>query len=1146
MHFSTQTAHERRSVFDRIVLSSQTRFYMKVNILLFLLTAFSSSLLLAIDGSGQDIEKESVTVGLNGEALASGLKSIEAQSSFRFTYRVSEISTYDKIKLRTGTRSVKTTLDLLLAQTNLTYNQIGNYIVLSPKEEAPVQGFNVRGRVTSGDEPLPGVNVIVKGTTQGTSTDADGRFTMSLDDPDAVLIFSFIGYVTQEVAVRSRSELNVSMSSDMQSLEEVVVVGYGTVNKRDLTGSVASVSSEQLKQVPITSLEQGIQGRVAGVQVTQASTAPGGGITIRVRGGTSINAGNEPLYVIDGFPIYNDATMMPSTVDEGVSPNPLSTINPSDIESIEILKDASATAIYGARGANGVVIITTKRGKPGKARISYEGYYGVQEVAKRYEMMNAADYATMVNEIAERKGHAPYLPTPESYENNDTDWQDLIFQQAPIQNHQISISGGDRGLNYTFSGNYYDQEGIVKNSGFKRYSFRVNLDKEVNERFKIGNTLSINRSITNSLVANGENSPQNGIIGAALTALPILPVKDENGNYVFANYANKYSTRLNPRDNDNPVALTTGYFDEMISDRVIGNIFGEYKILDGLKFHVSFGADLAKNNREIYFDRTTYYGSVKNEGGYARTAYSEKSSFLNENMLTYNKTFGNDHDLNVMLAYTWQNEVFKSHSIVNVNFITDIQKNAGIETGNRAGGPSINASQQRWDLVSWVGRVNYGFKHKYLFTATARMDGSSRFGDGNKWGFFPSGAFAWRVSDENFLSSSRTVSDLKLRVSYGLTGNTEIGTYRSLAALENVRYSFNGNPVIGFIPSSLGNPDLRWETTKQFDIGLDLGLLNDRIVLNMDYYRKRTDDLLLEVTLPISSGFTTALKNSGSVENKGVELGLTGRVLDKKFKWTTNFNIAANRNLVVDLGESDRFFGLDLPVKFISATLVQEGYPLGAYYGLKVDGVIRNEEELAAYKPAAQVGDYRIVDQNDDGKIDGDDRVIVGNPNPDYIYGWNNNFEYGNFSLNVFFQGVEGMDVLNINLIQFENLAVKVNNTKRRFTERWTPENPNAKFPKYGPGEQAVGSNEMNSQVVEDGSHLRLKAVTLGYNVPLKSDKIHSLKFYVTGKNLFTITDYSGYNPEVNSRGQSNVNRNIDWGAYPLDRSYVFGVNLTF
>ncbi len=1146
MHFSTQTAYGIRLVYDRLFLSSQIRFYMKVNIFLFLLTALSSSLLLATDGSGQDIERERVTVGLHNEALASGLKSIESQSSFRFTYKVDEISTFDKMKIRTGTRSVKSTLDLLLVDTNLTYDQVGNYIVLSPKTEVPVQGFSVRGRVTTEGDPLPGVNVIVKGTSEGTSTDADGRFSILLNDPDATLIFSFIGYVTQEVAVRSRGEINVSMASDVQSLEEVVVVGYGTVNKRDLTGSVASISSDQLKEVPISSLEQGIQGRVAGVQVTQASSAPGGGITIRVRGGTSINAGNEPLYVIDGFPIYNDASLAPSTVDEGVAPNPLSTINPGDIESIEILKDASATAIYGARGANGVVIITTKRGKPGKARITYDGYYGVQEVAKRYEMMNAQEYATMVNEIAERKGHAPYLPTPESYENNNTDWQDLIFQQAPVQNHQISVSGGDKGLNYAFSGNYFDQEGIVKNSGFKRYSFRVNLDKEINDRLKIGNTLSINRSITNSMVTNGENSPSNGIIGAALSMLPILPVKDENGKYVYANYAGKYSTRLAPRDNDNPVALTTDYFDEMVSDRVMGNIFGEYKILDGLKFNVSFGGDLSKNYREIYFTRNTYYGSVKNEGGYARTGYSEKTSFLNENMLTYDKTFGRDHDLNLMVAYTWQNEMYKSHSLVNINFITDIQQNAGIETGNRAGGPSIGANQQRWDLVSWVGRANYGFKHKYLFTATARMDGSSRFGAGNKWGFFPSGAFAWRVSDESFLNSSRAISDLKFRVSYGVTGNTEIGTYRSLASLTNVRYSFNNNPVIGFIPSSLGNPDLRWETTKQFDVGVDLGLVRDRVTLNMDYYIKRTDDLLLEVTLPISSGFTTALKNSGSVQNKGLELGLSGKVLVKEFKWNTSFNIAGNRNVVLDLGESDRFFGQELPVKFISATLVQEGVPLGAYYGLKVDGVIANEQELEAYKPAAQVGDYRVVDQNDDGKINGDDRVILGNPNPDFIYGWTNNFEYKNFSLNVFLQGVEGMDVLNINLIRYENLAVKVNNTKRRFTERWTPENPNATFPKFGPGEQAIGANEMNSMVVEDGSHLRLKAVTLGYNVPLKSEKFNSLKFYVTGKNLFTITDYTGYNPEVNSRGQNNVNRNVDWGSYPLDKSYVFGVNLTF
>lgn len=1147
MQIFTQMAYGIwRSLF-RLFLSSQIRFFMKVNMFAILISGLSSSFLFATNSNGQDLEKEQVTLELHNETLSEALRYIEKQSSFRFTYKAEEISGFDRLKIKRETRSVKTTLDLLLRNTNLQYNQVGNYIVLSPKLSLPDQDMIVSGRVTNEDgEGLPGVNVILKGSTQGTATDVQGDFTLSVPDEDAVLIFSFIGYEAQEISVRARAVINVSMVPDVRSLAEVVVVGYGTVNKRDLTGAISSISSEQLKEVPITSLEQGMQGKVAGVQVTQASSAPGGGISIRIRGGTSINAGNEPLYVIDGFPVYNDASLAPSTVNEGVAPNPLSTINPNDIESIEVLKDASATAIYGARGANGVVLITTKRGKPGKAIISYEGYYGVQEVAKKYEMMNAQEYATAVNEIAERKGQAPYLPTPESWDNNDTDWQDEIFTQASIQNHQISILGGDESVKYAFSGNYYNQEGIVKNSGFKRYSFRVNLDKDISSRFKIGNNLSINRSLTNSIVTNGENSPSNGIIGAALSMLPILPVRDENGKYVYANYANTYSTKLNPRDNDNPVALTTDYFDEMVSDRVIGNIFGEYKILEGLQFKMSFGADVIKNHREIYFTRNTFYGSVKNEGGYANTGYSEKTSFLNENVLSYSKSFNKDHDLNLTLAYTWQNEMYKSHSIVNIGFITDIQKNAGIETGNREGGPSINAGEQRADIVSWVGRGNYIFKDRYLFTVTGRMDGSSKFGAGNKWGFFPSGAFAWRVSDENFMSGSRIFSDLKVRLSYGVTGNTEIGTYRSLAGMDDVRYSFNGSPVIGFIPNSLGNPDLKWETTKQFDVGLDIGLLKDRISLNMDYYEKRTDDLLLDITLPISSGFTRALKNSGSVENKGIELGINGKVLVNAFKWSTNFNISANRNKVIDLGESDRFFGEELPVKFISATLVQEGLPLGAYYGLQVDGLINDEAELESYKPGGQVGDYKIVDQNDDGKINGDDRVVLGNPYPDFIFGWSNNFEYRNFSLNVFLQGVEGMDVLNINLIRYENLAIKVNNTKRRFTERWTPENPDAKFPKFGPGDQAVGANEMNSQVVEDGSHLRMKAITLGYTVPLKSDRINNLKIYFTAKNLFTITNYTGYNPEVNSRGQNNVNRNVDWGSYPLDRSFLCGVNLSF
>lgn len=1142
------------------------------------MSAFTLAFLLLWQGPVQ--AKDSVTeiqisLSVQDRPLKEALRKIEMQTGLKFFYLSSQIDTDRKVTIEAQDIPLNTVLNNLFRDTGISYSFTGKQIILKRPDKGSETGsadpifvpeaddviktvvidmapqivslLRLTGQVLNEErQPLPGVNVLIKGTTNGTTTDVQGNYSLEVENENATLVFSFIGYQSQEVQVSSRTVINVSMVPDVTSLAEVVVVGYGTVNKRDLTGAISSISSEQLKEVPITSLEQGIQGKVAGVHVTQASSAPGGGITIRVRGGTSINAGNEPLYVIDGFPVYNDASMAPSTVDEGVPPNPLSSINPNDIESIEVLKDASATAIYGARGANGVVIITTKRGKPGKAAITYDGYYGVQEVAKKYEMMNAQEYATSVNELAARKGHAPYLPSPESWDNNDTDWQDEIFTKAPIQNHQISVMGGDESINYAFSGNYYDQEGIVKNSGFKRYSFRLNLDKKINERFKIGNSLSINRSITNSLVTNGENSPSNGIIGAALNMLPILPIRDENGNYVYANYANNYSTRLNPRDNDNPVALTTDYFDEMVSDRVIGNIFGEYKILEGLQFRVSFGADVIKSNREIYFTRNTYYGSIKNEGGYARTGYSEKTSFLNENILSYTKRFNDTHDLNVTLGYTWQNELYKSHSLVNINFITDIMQNAGIESGNREGGPSIGAGEQRSDIVSWVGRANYIFKDKYLFTVTGRMDGSSKFGAGNKWGFFPSGAFAWRISDENFMANNRVFSDVKLRLSYGVTGNTEIGTYRSLAGLDDVRTSFNGNPVIGFVPNSLGNPDLKWETTTQFDAGLDIGLIKDRLSINMDYYIKNTDDLLLEITLPISSGFTRALKNSGSVQNKGIELGISGKVLVNAFKWDTHLNLSANRNMVTDLGESDRFFGAELPVKFISATLVQEGYPLGAYYGWKVDGVIRDEADLEAYKPGGEVGDYKFADLNDDGKIDADDRMVLGNPYPDLIYGWSNSFEYKNFSLNVFLQGVEGMDVLNINLIRLENLAIKVNNTKRRFTERWTPENPDAKFPKFGPGGQAVEANEMNSRVVEDGSHLRMKALTLGYTVPLKSNRINTLKFYATAKNLFTITNYSGYNPEVNSRGQNNVNRNIDWGSYPLDRSYLFGVNLSF
>jgi TonB-dependent starch-binding outer membrane protein SusC len=1025
------------------------------------------------------------------------------------------------------------------------------------------QNRSIAGKITddTGAE-LPGVNILLKGTTIGTTSDAKGNYALSIPEANAngTLVFSFIGYLTEEVPLNNRSTINIKMVADIKALGEVVVVGYGTVRKSDLTGSVSSIKSEDIKAMPVVSLEQGLQGRAAGIQVTQASSAPGGGVSVRIRGGNSINGGNEPLYVIDGFPIYNNNDeASPSGGRLGgfrTAPNALASINPNDIESIEVLKDASATAIYGSRGANGVVLITTKRGKAGQGKVNFDMYYGLQQAEKKIDVLNGNEFAQFAN-IEAANSNQPLYFTPETIAkfNNLADWNNLIngpgmdwqqeiFRTAPMSNYQLTFSGGSEKVQYAISGNYFNQDGVIKNSNFKRYSLRTNVDAQLTSRFKTGTSLTVSRTLNNQIVDGGMGNANAGAVHASLQYLPILPVRLNDG---FYSRREDEPSALNPFGRVNPVQLIESVTDITTANRILGNVFAEFRIIEGLNFRISIGADIDDRERDYYFKGEGERNQTSQ--GIATIGNTSSYSWINTNMLTYTKTSG-DHQLTATGVYELQQRTFQGRSMSNSIFVTDAFLFDNIGAGSQVGGPSVSSSKNKWSLASYLGRVNYGFKGKYLATFTARADGSSRFGANNKWAFFPSVALAWRAGDEAFIRNLNVFSDLKFRASYGQIGNQEIGPYRSLTRITTQDYSFNRQRVTGLTPTALGNPDLKWETTTQTDIGFDAGFFKDRLSMTLDLYYKKTSDLLFDISLPLNSGFNSTQGNVGNIENKGIELTLGGNVLEGPVKWRTDLNWSANRSKVLALSSVNQIFGPLLTFDYRwKGNMLEVGKPVGVFYGYKTDGIFTSEEQIqGSAQPAAKPGDVRYVDVNGDGKLDGSDRTILGDPTPKFIYGWTNTVNFKKFELHFFFQGVYGNSVLNATRRDLYNNVARHNVSRDVLYNSWNTDNPQGTLPRIGGAGYLTTptADEYVDFFVEDGSFLRLRNVRLGYNIAFNNPVFKSARVYVAAQNLFTLTRYSGYNPEVNDRGQSTLNQGIDFGAYPLAKTYMLGVNIEF
>ena len=1087
-------------------------------------------------------QKTKLNIRVENASLQQVFKVLQEQSEFDFFYKNEQIPTEARVSIQYQNESIEVILDKILTGTGLTYHVLDTDIVISANgasksEINSQQQKSVSGKVTdSSGASLPGVSIVVKGTTNGTITDGNGNYSLSNIPENATLQFSFVGMKAQEIAVGGQSVVNVKMEDDAIGIEEVVAIGYGTVKKSDLTGAVSSVKTGELQQTPMTSIDQGLVGRASGVQVTQTSGMPGAVASIRVRGSSSIQGGNEPLYVIDGFPVYSGGGF--GNTGGKVQMSGLSTVNPNDIESIEILKDAAATAIYGARAANGVVLITTKTGKKGRDIVTFEASYGIQNVVKKIDVMGAQEYAALVNEAyTNDKLNAPYNAAKLSEIatlGRGTDWQDEVFRTGSTQNYQLTFSGGDEKTSYAISGGYFDQKGIVINSDFARYSTRLNLDRKINDVFKIGTHFSVSHLLNNATVT--DSGGEGGVITGAMKMNPILPI--------FSNALTGEYTQVNTPGTlvPNPVATAKEQIFNNATTRLLGDIYGQWKISEGLVAKITVGADVFYDKSNQYTPSTIYQSNGK---ATATVRVNRSINWLNENTLNWTKNINNIHDLNILGGFTLQQNNTEYFMASSSDFVNNIMTYNNLGAGALYNQPGSSAIQ--WNLMSYLARINYSLKNRYLVSINSRMDGSSRFGVNNKFGFFPSGSLGWRVTEESFMESFKeTITNLKLRGSYGFTGNTEIGVFESLATLGNASWMIGNQLVSGFFPNKIPNPDLKWERTSQLNIGIDLGVYQNRIRFTADYYRKKTTDLLYNVAIPAVSGYQTMLKNIGSVENKGVEISVESDNLTGTFKWSTAFNIAFNKNKVLELGgESYK----DMPegdghLKTGSFRRLIVGQPMGVFYGYRFDGIFQNTDETAAQLSSTSpigVGLRRYKDLNGDKKVDAvNDREILGDANPDFFGGLTNTFTYKGFELNVFFQYCYGNEIFNYNAIELET-PTGGQNAYADLVNRWTPTNPSNIYPKANTNRAVLVSDRW----VEDGSYLKLKTLSLSYSIPnLMNKHIQGVKVYLTGQNLLTITNYRGYDPEVSYRGASTLEAGEDFGGYPQSKTIMMGVKI--
>jgi TonB-linked SusC/RagA family outer membrane protein len=1091
----------------------------KITVVQILISSLSIVMAYAIDGMGQEVLDRKISIDVENTDFQEALLLISKEAKVKFAYSPEIVQGNEEVSLHVENEKLFHVLENLLGS-DISYRVVGKQIVLTPTparsgsaltREKSLVLLEVSGRVTDGAGlPLPGVNILVKGTTTGTTTDVNGAYRLEVVNQEAILVFSFIGYVTQEIAVNNRTTIDVTLTEDVQSLDEVVVVGYGTQKRSDLTGAISSITNEDLQQTPAGNFLEQSQGRLAGVDIVRANGAPGAPVQIRIRGNRSINASNEPLYVIDGIPTTAN----------------INDFNPNDIESIEVLKDASAVAIYGSRGANGVVLITTKRGREGKPVISYSGYYGVKQPIEDLNLMNGqqfAEYARISRGYApdDDSNDANFLSSLE-IENLQarkfTNWLDLALKSGHQQDHQISASGGGKNINYYISGSYFLEEGIIPGTDFSRYAVRVNLESKLTEKLKVGLSSTVSLSTRNQM----SSAPYDNSLGYS----PLVGPVDAEGNFLA--FPNPREGLLpNPLLNYQPFQ----YIDETRRHRIFANIYAEYQFNDHLRFRANYGPDFNLTRRG------TYTGLLAGSINEASIENQMDFAYTQENILSYERDFGKHH-VNLVGLFSIQSSRFESSELSGQDI--PIEKSLFYNIGSSSTITGIGSSLGEWGLVSYMGRTNYRFDEKYLLTLTARADGSSRLAEGNKWAFFPAFSAGYILSQEDFLHDT-FISFLKVRAGYGEVGNTAISPFQTLGGLSRTTYIFGNNPAFGFRNNLIPNPDLKWEISKTVNIGLDFGFLDDRISGSFEYYVTNTEDLLLNRLLPITSGYNSILQNVGSTRNSGWEFTLASSIIDRPggLKWDANLNVFANREQIVELfdGQSD-----DVGNRWFI------GHPVNVFYSFKQDGIWQTDQADQAADIGQEPGDIRIADVNGrdadgnltkqpDGAINSDDRMVLGSTVPKWSGGITNKFSFKGLDLSVLVYARMGQ------MLRSDYHSLGGNGWQGRYNsinlDYWTESNPTNAYPKPDAGEAPLYADAVR---YFDGSFIKIKNVTLGYNFQsqlISRLGMSSLRVYSTLNNAFIFSPYKTVDPETSN--------GIVGGGSPLTTaSYIFGLNLKF
>jgi TonB-linked SusC/RagA family outer membrane protein len=1104
---------------------------------------------------------QKVTLVQKNAPLRQIFKAIKKQTGFSFFYNNRTLELAGKVNIDVKDASLREALEICFKDQPLSYAIQDNIIIVSkreaimPKEEKRPAALllDITGKIIDAEgNPLQGVSVFLKGGNKGTTTNADGSFTLKGVEDNAVLQISYVGYASQNLPINKRTTINITLEKENRQ-EELVVVSYGLQKRREIVGAVAELKASEMKDQPVGTFAEKLQGKLPGVQLGQTTGRPGQSMDFRIRGAASISASNNPLIVIDGLPVLGSA--------DGTN-----NINPDEIESFSVLKDAAATALYGSRAANGVIMITTKKGKAGVVKIDFNTYTGVATSMKNLtpEVMNATELATYMKGFYEDKikyeGYTGGVPAeyqnPEQY-GAGTDWYSLLLRNAPVQSYSLSLSGGTEKATVSVVGGYFNQEGILKNSGYKRFSLRINAEFNLNKYIKVGASLAPSlqlehnnrQSTSNSNAFNFDGQRQ--IIASTLMMPPMASPYNPDGTLSLG-YAGGFSNLFTWA---NPLRQILEVNDDMTRTRLLSSVYAEFKFLNNFTFRSTVYGDIGNWTRKKFIPSTSLGGFNNvpidnappgNKSALGEAGTSNNYTWINENILTWQKELG-DHSLKVLAGFTTQRANDYTTNIIGRDYPDN-----KVPYINAAARVTATSGSQAWALLSYLGSVDYSFKGKYLLRGSVRRDGSSRFGYDNRYGTFPSAGIGWIVSDESFMKKVPVISYFKVRASYGATGNNEIGNYTSIPSIGSSNYVFGGTLAPGAAQNNLGNSLLSWEKQKQLDIGADFGFFNDRLLLTYDYYHKYTEGLLYQVNVPRSSGFANIQTNIGTIKSWGHEFSITSKNMVGKFEWTSNFNISFDRNLVTQLGINDAPIAANPSVALTEFTdwRTAVGQPLGQFYGYIFDGVYMNQAELekGPKHSTSQVGTVRMKDLNGDGIIDAaNDRTWIGNPNPDFIFGFTNNFRYQGFDLGIVVSGTYGNKLKNSMEESLYNMDGVFNGPKE-LLQRWRSEaNPgNGRIQRTLAGSTVLSRSD-NSMFIHDASHLTINNITLGYTFKKSGylNFLRHLRVYAGVQNAFIFTSYPG-NPETSYNGLNGISQGEDIGAYPVARTYTFGLNVGF